>query len=87
MNYDSRVHNKPSYRPVTATTEPNKPLKYSKDSLTQALIGKSAKIQLVNTQMVEGILLDIGMYDIRILTKEATLILMKSGILTVQVIS
>ena len=64
----------------------DRPLRYSKDSFTKELIGKVCKISLVNGKEVQGRLVEIGMYDVLIQTSQARLIVMKSGILTVEVV-
>ena len=63
-----------------------KPQRYTKDSFTKELIGKVVKITLTNGSVVQGRLLELGMYDIRVQTSQSQLIVMKSGILTVEVL-
>ena len=63
-----------------------KPQRYSKDSFTKELIGKVVKISLINGSVVQGRLLELGMYDIRVQTSQSQLIVMKSAILTVEVL-
>ncbi len=62
-----------------------KPLRYSQDSFVRELIGKVLKITLVNGKEIQGRLQDLGMFDIKVQTSEAQIIIMKSAILTVEV--
>ncbi len=62
-----------------------KPQRYTKDSFTKELIGKVVKISLVNGSTLQGRLIELGMYDIKVQTSQNQLIVMKSGILTVEV--
>ena len=62
-----------------------KPQRYSQDSFVKELIGKTVKVTLINAQVISGRLLELGMFDIRLQTPESQIIVMKSGILTVQV--
>ena len=41
-----------------------KPLRYSKDSFIKELIGKKIRISLVNQEVFEGTLKELGMYDV-----------------------
>jgi len=82
-------------------TSEKKPLRYSEDSFTKQLIGKILNIELVNGQILQGKLLQLGMYDILIEVRTAenfivsgkpmvkdvikNLIVMKSAILIVEV--
>ena len=59
--------------------------RYSRDSLTKEKIGKAAKFALANGQEIQGRLLEVGMYDILVQTTQGILIILKSGILTVEV--
>ena len=63
-----------------------KPQRYSKDSFTKELIDKVVKITLTNGSVVQGRLLELGMYDIKLQTSQNQLIVMKSSILTVEVL-
>ena len=63
-----------------------KPQRYTKDSFTKELIGKVVKISLVNGSTLQGRLIELGMYDIRVQTSQSQLIVMKSAILTVEVL-
>ena len=63
-----------------------KPQRYTKDSFTRELIGKVAKITLTNGSVVQGRLLELGMYDIKLQTSQNQLIVLKSAILTVEVL-
>ena len=63
-----------------------KPERYSKDSFVRELIGKVVKIRLVNGSELQGRLLEIGMYDILMQTSQARLIVMKSAIMTIEVV-
>jgi len=83
-------------------TPEKKPMRYSQDSFTRELIGKILNIELVNGKILQGKLLDLGMFDILIeLKSEETvnisgkpmirdvvknLIILKSAILTVEVV-
>jgi len=82
-------------------TQERKPLRYSEDSFTKQLIGKTITIELVNGKILKGKLLNLGMYDVLIETKSAetvniagkqmtkdvikNLIILKSAICTVEV--
>lgn len=67
-------------------TPSGKPERYSKDSLTKDLIGKSVIISLIGGRIESGILKECGMYDILIeMTNKRTLIILKSAILTMAV--
>lgn len=63
-----------------------KPQRYTKDSFTKELIDKVVKITLTNGSVVQGRLLELGMYDIKLQTSQNQLIVMKSSILTVEVL-
>ncbi len=63
-----------------------KPQRYTRDSFTKELIGKVVKITLTNGSVVQGRLLELGMYDIKLQTSQNQLIVMKSAILTVEVL-
>jgi sRNA-binding regulator protein Hfq len=65
---------------------PGKAQRYSKDSFTKELIGKVVKITLTNGSVVQGRLLELGMYDIKLQTSQNQLIILKSAILTVEVL-
>ncbi len=65
---------------------PQKPLRYSKDSFVKELLGKEVKITISDGSLIQGRLLELGMYDILIQTSAGLLIIFKSGILTVEVI-
>ena len=60
--------------------------RYSKDSFTKELIGKVVKITLTNGSVVQGRLIELGMYDVKVQTATNQLIILKSGILTVEVL-
>lgn len=78
-----------------------KPLRYSQDTFTKELIGKKIKIFLINQEIFEGTLKELGMYDVLLeikttekltisgneMTREATKqrIFMKSAIIWVEV--
>lgn len=80
---------------------PEKPLRYSQDSLTKVLIGKAVKITLLNNQTLTGRLKDVGVYDISVevnktvemeisgkkITKDrtVTVIMQKGALATVEV--
>ena len=63
-----------------------KPQRYTKDSFTKELIGKVVKITLTNGSVVQGRLVELGMYDVKLQTSQNQLIVMKSSILTVEVL-
>ncbi|MCL4335036.1 MAG: hypothetical protein M1402_02940 [Candidatus Thermoplasmatota archaeon] len=60
--------------------------RYSKDSFVRELIGKVVKITLTNGSVVQGRLIELGMYDVKVQTATNQLIILKSGILTVEVL-
>jgi len=84
-------------------TQEKKPLRYGQDSFTKELINKTITIELVNGKILQGRLLQLGMYDVLIeikstenyivsgktLTKGVTknLIILKSSICTVEVLT
>ncbi len=57
-------------------TYDKKPLRYSTDSFVKELISKKIRIGLINNQIYEGILKELGMYDVKVAvnTEEKTLI-------------
>ena len=63
-----------------------KPQRYTKDSFTRELIGKVVKLTLTNGSTLQGRLIELGMYDIKLQTSQNQLIVMKSAILTVEVL-
>ena len=63
-----------------------KPQRYTKDSFTKELINKVVKITLTNGSVVQGRLIELGMYDVKVQTATNQLIILKSGILTVEVL-
>lgn len=64
-----------------------KPLRYTHDSLTKDLIGKSVTISLIGGRIEAGILREVGMYDLCLeMSNKRNLIILKSAILTVTVI-
>ena len=63
-----------------------KPERYTQDGFTKVLIGKVAKITLINGTVLQGRLIEIGMFDAQIQTSQTRLIVMKSAIQTVEVI-
>lgn len=76
-----------------------KPKRYGDDALNKQLLNRKLRVTLVNGQTIEGILSNLGMYDITISLKvqekfgallrdsEKSIILMKAGVLTIEVIS
>lgn len=52
------------------TKVPEKPLRYTKDSFTQELIGKKIKLTLTTNKELVGKLIELGMYDILMETTE-----------------
>ena len=63
-----------------------KPQRYTKDSFTKELIGKVVKLTLTNGSTLQGRLIELGMYDIKVQTATNQLIILKSAILTVEVL-
>ncbi|EQB72502.1 MAG: hypothetical protein AMDU1_APLC00008G0005 [Thermoplasmatales archaeon A-plasma] len=75
-----------------------KPKRYGDDALNKGLLGRRLRITLINGQTIEGILSNLGMYDLSVTQKvqekfgalirdsEKTIIVMKAGILTVEVV-
>lgn len=63
-----------------------KPERYSRDSFTKELIGKVLKISLLNEREIQGRLLELGMFDVKVQTTDGLVIIMKGAISTVQVI-
>lgn len=77
-----------------------KPKRYGEDALNKGLLGKKVKITLINNQTIEGIFSNLGMYDLTVNCKvqqtfsgnltremEKSVIILKSAICTVEVIS
>ena len=74
-----------------------KPLRYSEDALTKKLENKRIKITLINNNVIEGILVNLGVYDLTVKRKvreqfgtvfresEKEIIIMKATISTVEV--
>ena len=60
--------------------------RYSKDSFVRELIGKVVKITLTNGSVVQGRLIELGMYDVKVQTATNQLIILKSSIMTAEVI-
>ncbi len=60
--------------------------RYSKDSFTKELIDKVVKLTLTNGSVVQGRLLELGMYDVKVQTATNQLIILKSSIMTAEVI-
>ncbi len=69
------------------STPSGKPERYNRDSFVKELIGKVLKIILVNGEEIQGRLVELGMFDICIQTSQARLIVLKSAIIAVEVIS
>lgn len=76
-----------------------KPRRYGEDALNKSLLGKRVRVTLINSQTVDGIFSNIGMYDITVTSKvlqtfpgnitretEKPVIVLKSAIATVEVI-
>jgi sRNA-binding regulator protein Hfq len=63
-----------------------KPQRYTKDSFTKELIGKVVKLTLTNGSTLQGRLIELGMYDIKIQTSQNQLIVLKSSVMTVEVL-
>ena len=99
--YNNRKNVFKSYGSKDSGTSEKKPLRYGQDSFTKELIQKTIQIELVNGKILQGRLLQLGMYDVQIelksienfmvsgqtLTKDVTknLIILKSAICTVEV--
>ncbi len=66
---------------------PKKPERYSRDSFVKEVIGKTVRISLVSGKEVQGRLLELGMFDIKVQTAEGPVIIMKGAIATVQVMA
>ena len=74
-----------------------KPLRYNEDALTKKLENKKIKVTLINNNVIEGILVNLGVYDLTIKRKiqeqfgqafresEKDIIIMKATIITVEV--
>lgn len=98
---DKTNYNKP--KEVFNNSLDKKPLRYSTDSFVKELIGKKIRIGLINGDVFEGILKELGMYDIMVAinTEDKTniggkeiirnitkdRIFMKSAIIWVEVVS
>ena len=75
-----------------------KPLRYNEDALSKNLLNKKIKITLLNNQVFEGILINLGVYDLTIRHKvneqfgqafresDKDVIILKSAICTVEVL-
>ena len=73
-----------------------KPLRYNEDDLNKSLLNKTLKITLINNQVISGILVNLGVYDLTIKRKitekfgeafretEKNIIVMKAVICTVE---
>lgn len=61
--------------------------RYTRDSFTKELIGNPIKIGLSNGKEISGRLIELGMFDIKVQTPNGRLIVLKSGILTVEVMA
>ena len=74
-----------------------KPLRYSEDALTKKLENKKIRVTLINNNVIEGILVNLGVYDLTIKRKitekfgdafresEKNIIILKAVIATVEV--
>ena len=77
--------------------EPKKPLRYSEDALTKKLENRKIKVTLINNNVIEGILVNLGVYDLTVKRKvkeqfgqayresEKEIIILKAVIATVEV--
>ena len=77
--------------------EPKKPLRYSEDALTKKLENKKIRVTLINNNVIEGILVNLGVYDLTIRHKvkeqfgtvfresDKDIIILKATIITVEV--
>ena len=75
-----------------------KPKRYNDDALNKSLLGKKVKMTLINSQIIEGTLSNLGIYDLSISHKvqekfgalirenEKTIIVLKANISTLEVI-
>ena len=76
-----------------------KPLRYGEDALSKSLLEKTLKITLINGSVFNGVLSNLGMYDLTVKTKakqvfdgnitrdvEKPIIILKSAIATVEVV-
>lgn len=75
-----------------------KPKRYGDDALNKGLVGKKLKIVLLNGQTLEGVLSNLGMYDLTLTQKvqekfgalirdiEKPIIVMKAAIATIEVV-
>lgn len=75
-----------------------KPLRYGEDALSKNLLNKKLKIKLIDNEVIEGILTNLGMYDLTIRRKiqeqfgtvfrekENEIIILKATIITVEVL-
>lgn len=70
----------------TFKSSEEKPQRYTKDSFVKELIGKVVKLTLINGTVVQGRLIELGVYDIKVQTLQSQLIVMKSAIMTVEVL-
>lgn len=96
VNYNNRVK---VYNNSDAKNYDNvkKPLRYNEDDLNKSLLNKKVKITLINNQVFQGILVNLGVYDLTIRHKvkeqfgeafretEKDVIVMKAVICTVEV--
>ena len=74
-----------------------KPKRYNDDALNKSLLGKKVKITLINSQIIEGTLSNLGIYDLSVSHKaqekfgaliresEKVIIVLKASIATVEV--
>jgi hypothetical protein len=74
-----------------------KPKRYNDDALNKSLLGKRVKITLINSQIIEGTLSNLGIYDLSVSRKvqekfgalirenEKVIIVLKASIATVEV--
>ena len=74
-----------------------KPKRYNDDALNKSLLGKKVKITLINSQIIEGTLSNLGIYDLSVSRKvqekfealiresEKVIIVLKASIATVEV--
>ena len=74
-----------------------KPKRYNDDALNKSILGKKVKITLINSQIIEGTLSNLGIYDLSVFHKaqekfgaliresEKVIIVLKASIATVEV--
>ncbi len=76
----------------------DKPKRYGEDALNKSLLAKKVRVTLINGKTIEGILTNVGMYDLSVTIKEQQrigalikendriIIVLKASIATVEVV-